>query len=137
MCTFKTLKERNPGIICKLDLEAFDKVDWKFLHYMLGRIGFGEKWRKWIQECISSAWFSTLLNGSPKGYFQAGRGLRQGDPLSPFLFLLVAEAFRKMIKRAVSASLFEGCRVARNSPEISHLQYADDTTILWSSRRSS
>ena len=116
-CVHSRLKERNPGIICKLDLEkAFDKVDWKFLHYMLGRMGFGEKWRKWIQECISLAWFSILLNGSPNGYFQADRGLRQGDPLSPFLFLIVAEAFGKMIKKAVSVGLFEGFRVARNSP---------------------
>eukprot|EP00268_Persea_americana_P014029 TRINITY_DN16210_c0_g1_i2.p1 TRINITY_DN16210_c0_g1~~TRINITY_DN16210_c0_g1_i2.p1 ORF type:complete len:280 (+),score=35.24 TRINITY_DN16210_c0_g1_i2:349-1188(+) len=91
-------------------------------------MGFGERWRMWTQECISSAWFSILLNGSPKGYFLAGRGLRQGVPLSHFLFLI--EAFGKMIKKAVSVGFFEGFRAARNSPEISHLQYADDTLIF-------
>eukprot|EP00268_Persea_americana_P041152 TRINITY_DN40_c1_g1_i1.p1 TRINITY_DN40_c1_g1~~TRINITY_DN40_c1_g1_i1.p1 ORF type:complete len:105 (+),score=16.94 TRINITY_DN40_c1_g1_i1:545-859(+) len=99
---------------------------------MLGRTGFGEKWRRWIQECVSLVWFSILVNGSPNGYFQVRRGLHQGDPLSPFLFLIVAEALGRMIKKAVNAGMFEGFRVARNSPVISHLQYADDTHVLWS-----
>lgn len=77
-----------------------------------------------------SAWFSILMNGSPKGYFQVGRRLRQGDPLSPFLFLIVAEALGRMIKKAVNVGMVEGFRVARNSLVISHLQYVDDTLIF-------
>ena len=105
-CVHSRLKERLPGIICKLDLEkAYDRVDWKFLQYMLRRMGFGEKWRMWIRECISSAWFSMLVNGSPKGYFPAERELRQGDPLSPFLFLIVAEALGRMVRQSVQVYL--------------------------------
>eukprot|EP00268_Persea_americana_P005048 TRINITY_DN11696_c0_g1_i8.p1 TRINITY_DN11696_c0_g1~~TRINITY_DN11696_c0_g1_i8.p1 ORF type:complete len:234 (+),score=29.37 TRINITY_DN11696_c0_g1_i8:35-736(+) len=90
-------------------------------------MGFAEKW---VQECVSSSWISIMINGSPKGFFQAQRGLRQGDPLSPFLFLLVAEALGRIIKGAVGAGLFEGFRVARNFQAISHLQFADDTLIF-------
>ena len=87
----------NP--ICKLDLEkAFDRVDWYFLQYLLQRIGFAGKWRNWIKECITSASFSVMINGTPKGYFQAQRGLRQGGPQSPFLFVIVVEALNRMVK---------------------------------------
>ena len=102
-----------PMSVCTLDIKrslekAHDRVDWKFLQYMLRRMGIKEKWRKWIHECVSSAWFSIMINGSPKGFFPAERGLRQGDPLFPFLFLIVVEALSRMIKGAMGASLFEG-----------------------------
>ena len=91
---------------------------------MLTRVGFGENWRKWIQECVSSAWFSIMINGSPKGFFQAKRGLRQGDSLSLFLFLIVAKALGRMIQEAVKVGLFDGFIVARNTPAINQLQFA-------------
>ena len=130
-CVRSRFKETIPGLICKLDLEkAYDLVDWKFLVYMLSRMGFGEKWRKCVLECLYSTWISIMINGSPKGFFQAQKGLRQGHPLSPFLFLLVAKALGRMIKGAVRVGLFKGFRVARNSQAISHLQFADDTLYL-------
>ena len=131
-CVHSRLKERISGFIRKLDLEkAYDRVDWKFLQYMLRRLGFGETWRMWIQGCLVSLVLYLGEWGSPKGYSQAGRGQRQTDPLSRFLSLIVAEALRLMINKAVSAGLFEGFTVARNSPAISHLQYVDDTLIFY------
>ena len=60
-----------PGLICKLDFEkAYYMVDWGFLQYMMERMGFGYKWRKWIQSCVSSTHFSVMVNDSSKGYFK-------------------------------------------------------------------
>ena len=67
-----------------------------------------------------------MINGTPKGFLQAHRGLRQGDPLSPFLFLLVAEALSRMMKRAEGAGLIRVIKVAADVNPISHLQFADD-----------
>lgn len=133
-CVHSRNKDRTLGLVCKLDLEkAYDKVDWWFLQYLLGRMGFGTKYRRWIQECISYAFFSIVINGSLKSFIEAQRGLRQGDPLSPFLFVAVAEALSRMMKGAENAGLIRGFEVAGDVNHISHLQFADNTLIfLWS-----
>ena len=95
------VKNKIPGVICKLDIEkAYDHVNWEALLDLLKRMGFGVKWCRWIRTCISTAQFSVLFNGSPVDYFGSSRGLRQGDPLSPLLFLVMMEVFSKMMKRA-------------------------------------
>eukprot|EP00268_Persea_americana_P008169 TRINITY_DN13144_c0_g1_i12.p1 TRINITY_DN13144_c0_g1~~TRINITY_DN13144_c0_g1_i12.p1 ORF type:complete len:489 (+),score=85.97 TRINITY_DN13144_c0_g1_i12:613-2079(+) len=130
-CIHSRKKEKRPGLICKLDLEkAYDRVDWDFLQYLMRRMGFGVKWRAWILECLSSATFSIIINGSPTGFFSASRGLRQGDPLSPFLFVIIGEALSRMLHAGVNANLFEGFRPANTILEISHLQFADDTLLF-------
>lgn len=85
-------RKKKKGIIIKLDIEkAFDKVDWDFLEVILVAKGFGQWWIWWIRGCISTTNFSTMINGRPKGKFLASRGLRQGDPVSPFLFIVLVE----------------------------------------------
>jgi hypothetical protein len=71
-----------------------------------------------------------LVNGSPTKQFNIGRGLRQGDPLSPFLFLLAAEGFNLLMKKAVEIGKFDGFRFDRGEDQFTHLQYADDTLII-------
>lgn len=89
------------GVVCKLDLEkAYDHVNWDFLDYILLRMDFGVKWRCWMFYCIRSVNYLVLVNGCPVGYFRSSRGLRQGDPLSPLLFIMVTEVLSKMIRRA-------------------------------------
>ena len=69
-CLDSRNRQKRPGLVCKLDFEkAYDMVDWGFLRYMMSRLGFGHKWCQWINSCVSSAYFSVSVNGSPKGYF--------------------------------------------------------------------
>ena len=127
------IKSRKPGVICKLNIEkAYDHVNWDFLFYIMRRMGFGERWTAWIRHCISSASFAVLINGSPSHFFSASRGLRQGDPISPLLFLLVMEVFSRMLQAATSTGLLSGFSVGRGNvtTSVSHLLFADDTIIF-------
>ena len=82
--------------------------------------------------CISTAQFSVLVNGTPCGFFPSSRGLRQGDPLSPFLFIIVMEALSRLLARARDGGFISGFDVGRiNHISISHLLFADDTLILY------
>jgi hypothetical protein len=104
-CLNSRLKSEELGVLCKLDMEkAYDYVDWNFLLYLL-RCGFREKWCSWIKHYISSAFFLVLINGVPSGFFGSSHGVRQGDPLSSFLFVLVIEAFSKMLGAFISRGL--------------------------------
>ena len=133
-CIDSRLKANIPGVLCKLDLEkAYDHVNWEFLLYLLRRCGFSEKWRRWIYFCISSVRFSILVNGSPCGFFPSTRGLRQGDPLSPMLFVIVMEALSRLIDKAIGAGMISGFSVSRDIHDpllISHLLFTDDTLIF-------
>nr|KYP58785.1 Putative ribonuclease H protein At1g65750 family [Cajanus cajan] len=97
---------------------------------MLNRLGFCEKWRGWIQECLTSAEVSVLVNGSPTSEFRTQRGIRQGDPLAPFLFVVVAEGLAGPMRSAMSKGLFLGYRVGQHRVLVNLLQYADDTIFF-------
>ncbi|XP_028096961.1 uncharacterized protein LOC114296820 [Camellia sinensis] len=121
------------GLILKLDFEkAYDSVSSNCLLSMMSRFGFGIRWRKWIQECVCTPRVSVLVNGSPTAEFSPEKGLRQGDPLSPFLFNLVAEGLNMLIQRAGESGLIIGAVIGQDgsSTTISHLQFSDDTIIF-------
>ncbi|GKC59255.1 cysteine-rich receptor-like protein kinase, partial [Tanacetum coccineum] len=127
-------------LLFKVDFEkAFDSVNWNFLLDIIRQMGFGHKWINWIATCISSATISVLINGSPSNEFSMECGLRQGDPFSPFLFLIVTEALLVTIINACDKGTFKGVCLANNGNNISQLQFADDALFFgeWSSLNAS
>jgi hypothetical protein len=88
------------------------------------KLGFHPTWVNWIRICVSSSSFSILLNGSPFGKFTPSRGLRQGDPLSPFLFILGTEVLSRLFHQQESIGLLKGIRIAKACPPINHLLFA-------------
>ena len=78
---------------------------------VLEKMGFRKKWIRWIKWCVSTARFSVLINGTSSGFIQSSRGLRQGDPISPYLFVVVMEALSCLVKRAVNGGFLSPCQV--------------------------
>nr|GEV77062.1 hypothetical protein [Tanacetum cinerariifolium] len=119
----------------KVDFEkAFDSLRWDFLDLVMEKLGFGHKWRSWIQGCLRNARSSILANDSPTPQFEIFKGLRQGDPLSPFLFILAMESLHAFTCKAEDLGLFKGAFIGRDNMSISHLMYADDVIFFgeWS-----
>lgn len=124
-------RHNSEAILLKLDFhKAFDNVSWNFLEWALTQMGFPRQWINWILACVTSASASVLINGSPSPPIKLQRGLRQGDPLSPFLFDIVVEVLHLVIERAISLNCWEGIEVCPGGKKISHLQYADDTLVF-------
>jgi hypothetical protein len=85
-------------MLIKLDMsKAYDRISWNFLRKMLEAFSFAEEWVRWILGLVSTTFFSILINGSPSKNFNPSRGLRQGDPLSPYLYIILAEGLGRLI----------------------------------------
>ena len=100
---------------------------------VMSKMGFGHRWINWIKWCCSTATFSILINGSPSGFFRSSKGLRQGDPLSPYLFLFAMEVLSQLLSCARNEGFIFGFRVGGRGREglfVSHLLFADDTLIF-------
>ncbi|GKD19602.1 RNA-directed DNA polymerase, eukaryota, partial [Tanacetum coccineum] len=126
--------KKKQALIFKVDFEkAYDSVRWDFIDDLLHKFGFGNKWRTWIQSCLRSSRGSILVNGSTTEEFQFFKGLKQGDPLSPFLFILIMESLHISFQRVVDAGLFSGINL-NSMVNLSHLFYADDAIFIgqWS-----
>ncbi|EOY25449.1 Uncharacterized protein TCM_016755 [Theobroma cacao] len=123
-------KARGGNVVLKLDMaKAYDRLSWDFLYLMMEQFGFNDRWISMIKACISNCWFSLLINGSLVGYFKSERGLRQGDSISPLLFILAAEYLSRGINQLFSdhksLHYLSGCFMP-----ISHLAFADDIVIF-------
>nr|CAN80785.1 hypothetical protein VITISV_022938 [Vitis vinifera] len=105
-------RSAGAGLVCKLNIEkAYDHVNWRFLLSILEKMGFGPKWRNWILFRISTVRMTVLVNGNPTEFFSTFRGLRQGDPLLPYLFVLMMEAFNSLISRVEEKGFIRGFKV--------------------------
>ena len=127
-------KRKEKGVLCKLDIEkAYDRINWSFLLRVLQNMGFGWKWVRWIKWCITTSSFSVMVNGGPTRFFNSSRRLRQGDPLSPYLFVLSMEVFSILVDKAVVEGLISGYKFSDRSGEevqITHLLFANDTLVF-------
>ncbi|CAA7018071.1 unnamed protein product [Microthlaspi erraticum] len=129
------LKSSKAKISCtmavKIDMsKAYDRLEWVFIRQVMQRLGFHERWIGWVMHCITSVTYSFLINGSPRGFVKPSRGIRQGDPLSPYIFILCSEVLSGLCTKAQRSGKLQGIRVARASPRINHLLFADDTMFF-------
>ncbi|GJU63720.1 putative RNA-directed DNA polymerase, eukaryota, reverse transcriptase zinc-binding domain protein [Tanacetum coccineum] len=123
-------KRKKKMLIFKVDFEkAFDSFSWRYLDYMLCNLGFGLSWRSWIKACLESSRTSILINGSPTSEFTVRHSLRQGDPLSPFLFIIIMEGLHVALTNLVHSGLIRGINFGSPDLNLSHLFFADDVII--------
>lgn len=116
----------------KLDLtKAYDRVDWNFLEGVLRRVGFCSKKTGWVMQCVSSVRYSVRCNGELLDPFVLSRGLRQGDHISPYLFLFVADGLVYLLRKELMENNLTPIKIPRNSPGISNLLFADDGLVFF------
>ncbi|KAJ0493128.1 putative RNA-directed DNA polymerase [Helianthus annuus] len=114
--------------------KAYDNVHWEFLLSVMHKMNFPEVWCRWIKGVLSLTRSSIFVNGSPTFEFGCGKGIRQRDPISPFLFIIVMKAFSCMIRKENDSGSFDGVGLPNDGPILSHLLYADDAKVMveWS-----
>ena len=110
--------------------KAYDRVEWPFLETMMTALGFNNKWISWIMNCVTSVSYSVLINGQPYGHIIPTRGIRQGDPLSPALFVLCTEALIHILNKAEQAGKITGIQFQDKKVSVNHLLFADDTLLM-------
>ena len=120
------LKNKRQGnaafLALKLDMsKAYDRVEWRFLEAIMKKMGFCNKWINWIMSCIATVTYSFNINGEHRGFVTPKRGIRQGDPLSFYLFLLCSEGMSNVLKKAEASKKISGLKISRRGPSITHL----------------
>ena len=112
--------------------KAYDRVEWGFIEGVMEKMGFHGKWIQLIMKCITTVSYSVIINGAVHGSIFHTRGLRQGDPLSPYLFLLCADGFSSLIKEAARNQMLSGISICRGCPMVTHLFFAEQSLVLQS-----
>jgi hypothetical protein len=133
--TLHTMQSRMKGkkgyMAVKIDMsKAYDRVEWGFLEAIMGKMGFAHKWIKLVMMCVTSAHYAVLVNGTPSGRILPTRGIRQGDPISPYLFLICAEVLSSLLLKADREGDIEGVPTSRSGPRLNHLFFADNSLLF-------
>jgi len=134
-CLHFMKKKRKRDTQCcalKLDMrKAYDHVEWSYLRAIMAKLGFHRLWVDMVMRLISTVSFSVLFNGERLSSFKPTRGIRQGDPISPYLFLLAAEGLSCLLNSRLRSSTLKGIKVAPSAPVVSHLLFADDSLLFF------
>lgn len=126
-----SINKKERGMIIKLDMvNAFNRVNHQFLAEDLRKFGISNKFISIIMECISNPWTAPLINGRPSRYFGSSRGLRQGCPLFPFLYIIMAETLSIHLENLRKQKEIIGISIARGIKEINHSLFPDDTLLI-------
>ncbi|XP_058195012.1 uncharacterized protein LOC131311532 [Rhododendron vialii] len=132
---FHHLRRKKNGyggyMAVKLDFnKAYDRVEWDFLQAILEKMGFNRVWIQWVMQCVTTMSFGVSVNGEVKAKVSPRRGLRQGDPLSPYLFLLVKDVLSNLLTQAVQSRNLLGVHLGQQCPSLSHIFFADDALLF-------
>ena len=133
--TLHCMKSKRQGNIAhmalKLDIsKTYNRVEWDYLKALMLKMGFHQKWVDLIMAEVSSVSYSMLVNGSPSGFIKPSRGIHQGDPLSPYLFLLCTKGFSKLLGNVAHHRDLHGVSCSQNGPSITHLLFVDDSLLF-------
>ncbi|XP_015159877.1 uncharacterized protein [Solanum tuberosum] len=134
------IRKPNIGsnVVIKLDMaKAYDRVSWAYICMVLRKMGFDEIFIDMVWRIMANNWYSIIVNGKRYGFFQSTRGLKQGDPLSPALFILGAEVLSRSLNRMHSNPNYHGFFMETRGPQVNHLSFADDIIIFTSGRKKS
>lgn len=128
---FRKMKGKKGSMIIKIDLEkAFDRLEWSFIRDSLFYFNFPPNLSKVIMSCITTSSIAILINGTKTDFFEPSRGIRQGDPISPYIFIICMERLSRMIDEAIVAHSWTPISISKSGPKISHLFFADDLTLF-------
>lgn len=129
--TIRQQQAKQPFFALKIDMtKAYDRVEWSYLHGCLSRLGFNPTWINSVMRCVTNVRYAVRVNGELTAPVVPSRGIRQGDPISPYLFLLCTEGLSSLLLQKEICGELHGIRNGRSGPPISHLLFADDSIFF-------